>query len=122
MRQKGAPLPALTSLQIQGDAGPYTFYTRTGGQVVFYPFAPPDKPPSPSQIVQRRRLALVAEDWQALDNAEKQKWNAMAKRGRTWMTGYNLYSYAALTPNSRDHMDGLRRQSQLPSIPLFTPR
>lgn len=122
MRQKGAPLPALTSLQIQGDCGGYTFYTRTRGLVVFYPVAPPATPPSPHQIVQKARMRTVAADWRALSAQDRKNWSTMAVKPKTWMSGYNLFVLVEMVEEARQYLPTLQRQSELSSIPPYTPR
>jgi hypothetical protein len=122
MKDRSAPLPALVNFAVYGDCGPLTYYTRKGGKTVFFPIAYPTTPATPLQIYQRERLKLVAEDWKALTQGDRDAWGTMATKPRTWMSGYNLFTMVELNFVAREYLPALQRQAGLPSIPPFSPR
>lgn len=78
-------------LRIQGDLGPYTCYRSSRRGVIWYPKAPPLKPPSDLQADQRDKWKDQIEDWTELPDAERQAWKDLADKGHIHMTGMNLY-------------------------------
>jgi len=120
--QRGAPIQAITNLQIQGDCGPLTLYTRTMGRVVWFPRTTPKEPPSPRQKIQRYRLSLVAFDWRALTREEKNLWHLLATVPRTWMSGYNLFTLMELNTEASRFLTTLAHVAGLEIIPPFRHR
>lgn len=74
-----------------GDLGAYTIYTSKRGAVVFYPRAPPNKPPSPGQTRSRNAFRAAAAAWATLPTEEKIKWQLAAHRAGLRITGYDLW-------------------------------
>lgn len=75
----------------QGDLGPFTFYTKKNGALVWFVKAPPTKPPSYLQQHQRIKFRLVAQLWQRLSAAQQADWEYCTQVLRLNLTGYNLF-------------------------------
>lgn len=81
----------LLGLRIQGDLGPYTCYRSSQRGMIWYPRAPPMKPPSDAQVDQRDKWRDQIEDWTELTAAQRQNWMNLASRANLHMHGFNLY-------------------------------
>lgn len=95
--------PALLSLLgtvIHGDLGPYTFYTSKRRGKVFYLKAPPAKPPSRLQHLQRNKIRDAAASWRRLTPQSRALWNLAAKRAHLRIGGYQLWVAQRLTTDS----------------------
>lgn len=86
----------LMGLKIQGDFGPITCYTNKRNQVVWFIKAPPRKPPSDQQILQRHQFIETAEKWEMIGKEEQQRWERLAQKAYLRITGYNLFMYWCL--------------------------
>ena len=84
-------------LKIQGDLGPFTCYTSSQGQVVWYLKAPPKTPPSWQQFNQRDTFVYTGWCWSCLTPAQKAVWKAVAARACLRITGYDLFTYYCVT-------------------------
>lgn len=77
----------------QGDFGPWTFYTSRRNALVFYPRAPPTKPPTIPQAQQRALWTAAALYWSAQSQATRDKWELASKQAHLSITGLNLWMY-----------------------------
>ena len=84
------PLNAL-GLIIDGDFAGLTVYTRHDLRKVFFPVAPPTKPPSDLQLAQRRRFAAATAAWSRLDPLERRRWEATTNSLIICSTGIGLW-------------------------------
>lgn len=103
-------LLAMLGLRVTGDAGPWTFYFSSRKQIVFYPRMPADKPASPAQVVLRAYFKAAAMTWRALPIAKQKAWERASKRAWLRCTGYNLWTYYAVT-SDRQTINTIERQS-----------
>jgi len=77
----------------QGDLGPFTFYTSTRNALVWYLRAPPTKPPTQLQLLQRAAWTAAATAWSAQTDATRANWELASKRAHLRITGLNLWMY-----------------------------
>lgn len=89
----------LMGLLIGGDFGPLTFYKNKRGRLVWFPKAPPDKPPSPKQTTQRNKFRLAARAWRTLTPYQRAQWELASRRASLCMTGYDCFLHFKLKPN-----------------------
>jgi hypothetical protein len=94
-------MKSVLGLRIAGDLAGWTWYTTKRGKVVAYPQAPPTKPPSPLQVIQRQRFKAAREAWLRQTAAVRANWNLLCDRLGICMTGINLYISLALVPNPK---------------------
>lgn len=78
-------------LNIQGDIDGITCYRSSRGAVIWFPRAPPKKPPSELQIWQRDRWRAILDDWLALPAATQANWMLITERASLSLHGLNLY-------------------------------
>jgi len=109
----------LLGLTVSGDIGGTSIYTNKNGKIVWYPKAPPDKPPTRKQIHQRQRFSNAVNQWKMLTPAEKQALEDATKKVSAMATGQNVYVSDALRPNHQT-IPTLARQSGL-ELPTPTP-
>jgi len=98
-KQNTRTIYSMLGLVIWGDIADLTLYRAHDGRFVIFSKTWPDKPPSPLQITQRKRLAVAAYDWKRLSGDHRDQWNAAARRASLAMTGYNLFVHFSLTPD-----------------------
>lgn len=106
----------LIAANISGDIGGYTIYTDRFGRPTVFPKSPPEKPPSPAQVLQRRRFADSHSLWQQLPSAEKRALEDACRKLSVNMTGKNAFMSACLL-NRDDNLQTLSRQSGIPLPP-----
>lgn len=108
----------LLGLIVSGDVGAFTIYTDRFGRKTAFPKAPPEKPPSTDQLLQRSRFATAQAAWSALTDHEKAALEAACRNLSIPLTGQNLYIKVALT-NRQSAADTVAEQSDiaLPPIP-----
>lgn len=94
----GIPVSAI-GMVVSGDLAGMTIYTDRFCRKVFFPQAPPDKPPSPLQVKQRARFSQAMADWYAQNDQVKADWEQITLRASLIMTGHNLWLHIALTGN-----------------------
>src|ERR1041385_6973737 len=87
---------SLLGFRVMGDVAGYTCYTDRYGRKVYYKKAPPDKPPSGRQALQRRRFQLAVAAWKSLTDAEKHSLEEACRRSSLCLTGQNLYTSCSL--------------------------
>lgn len=80
-----------------GDIGGFTAYTSQRQKVVWFPKAPPEKPPSWFQLRQRNRFRLLGRLWRATPAVDRQLWATAAARAHLSISGHNLWVYYQLT-------------------------
>jgi hypothetical protein len=76
---------------IQGDFADITCYRSKNGTLIWFPKAPPRKPPSELQIDQRDKWSDIIENWVELPQATRDKWELVCQRESLWISGINLY-------------------------------
>lgn len=113
----GVPANAL-GLIVSGDVAHVTIYTDRHGRKVEYPIAPPTKPPSRLQRIQRDRFRRAQAAWMALSDADKATLERVVANCSLALTGQNLYIALALRNNLR-LQESLSRHTGLtvPAIP-----
>jgi len=99
-------------LKIQGDLGPFTCYTSKHGKVVWYLKAPPKEPPTWEQTIERNIFWYVGRAWASLTQPQREQWETVAKRASLRITGYNLFSYFAIT-DDEPVMQTIERQTKM---------
>lgn len=85
---------------VSGDIDETTIYTDRFGRKVWFPKAPPDKPPSSRQVHQRARFQTAQQNWKALTADEKLALETITLASNIIMTGQNLYISVALRNDS----------------------
>ena len=105
-------LPSILGFRPTGDVGPFTFYTKSNGTIVFFPRAPPKIPPSLFQLYQRGRFTAAAAAWKALPEKTRTNWEQATKTLSLKLNGLNLFTWHYLNP---DHaaIATIERQSSL---------
>lgn len=81
----------MLALALTGDLGALTIYTTRRNKIVWFPKAPPLKPPSPSQIVIRERWRRAASEWKQLSVFNRRSWELIVQRAGLRITGYNFF-------------------------------
>jgi hypothetical protein len=85
-------IPGFLGFTVQGDLGPWTFYTSARGKLVFYPAAPALSPASPDQSYFRQRFKAAALAWRQLTASQRAQWQKAAKAARLRISGYHLWT------------------------------
>jgi len=106
---------ALLGFNCTGDLGPYTLYTSTRHQLVFFARVPALNPASPAQAYQRARWIAAAKTWRAGPQYKRNQWELAARRAGLKITGYNLWVYTHVT-RDRSILPAIERQT---GIALF---
>lgn len=109
--------PQSLGIWVGGDLAGVTMYTNKKGRKVVYLQAPPHKPLTYWQILQRLRFKTAMAAWMELDPAERQHFNLACDLASLPFTGVNLYLRCALKPTGYD-LDALIRQT---GVFLLTP-
>lgn len=91
MAQQWPDMIAFLGLTVTGDLGPLTIYTTRKNHIVFFPKSPPEKPPSPAQLVIRERWRRAAGQWKTLSIGDRQTWERIVQKAGMRITGYNFY-------------------------------
>lgn len=106
----------LIALEVSGDVGDNTIYTNRFGKKVVFPKAPPDKPPTFNQMIQRARFKNAQASWSSLSNEEKDALELSTKTVSAPLTGQNLW-ISCNTRNDYADLQTFERQSgvQLPA-------
>ena len=107
----------LFGFRVMGDVNGITCYTNKKFQKVFYEKAPPDKPPSPAQIIQRSRFRTAVQTWRALSDDDKLRLETAVKRTSLCLTGQNLYVSCAMK-HKPDVYETVGRQAGVTLPPL----
>ncbi len=110
MRQIPPLLFSLLASRVNGDLGPYTFYTSTRKKLVIFPKTWPKDPATYHQNLYRLRWRHAAARWQSLSQTLRDKWETMAKKAHLTITGYNLFIYYILDKNIKT-VETVQRQS-----------
>ncbi len=76
-----------------GDLADLTAYTAVGRATVWFEKAPPDKPPSYHQIINRNRFRAAGQAWRNLSPTRRQNWLDAAKQAYLRITGYALFVF-----------------------------
>lgn len=112
MRTKLTSLLHLIGLQVQGDIDGITCYRSARKPLIWYPRAPPLKPPSDLQDDQRDKWKDQLENWMELPDAERLAWMQLASRAHLRIHGLNLYlwwrsSYDDPAIHTLEHQTGI---------------
>lgn len=83
----------MLGLGATGDLGPYTFYTKANGKLVWFLKAPPTSPPTFHQLRNQACFTTAADLWKMLPDFLKANWKLAAKKARLRMGGYALWTY-----------------------------
>lgn len=97
-------LPSLLNflgMNIQGDLDGITCWRSARGAIIWYPRAPPRKPPSPLQVLQRQKWTDILVDWNNFTEAQRQAWLDLADQAHTRITGLNLYLWYRCSQDDR---------------------
>ncbi len=81
----------MLALALTGDLGPLTIYTTRNNRIVWFPKAPPGKPPSGAQLVIRERWRRAAAEWKLKAKVDRQKWESIVQAAGLRITGYNFF-------------------------------
>jgi hypothetical protein len=108
--------PDLWGLNVNGDACGLTIYTRKNGKKVFFRQAPPEKPASAAQLVQRFRFRCAVKSWLELPQTERDLYNQAADVLSLCMTGVNLWVLLSLKTNN-NLFHTISNQAHLPLLP-----
>ncbi len=95
-----------------GDLGPYTFYTKANGTIVFFLKAPPKTPPTPYQLRNMAVFEVAAQLWNGLDPQLKANWLKVQQLANLGITSYNFWVYYIAT-NDRSAVRTIERQTGL---------
>ncbi len=111
-------IPAnLLGIMISGDIGDFTLYTDRYGRKVVFQKAPPDKPPSVLQSLQRGRFRTAMANWKAADSQVRLDWESASLRTSLCMTGLNMWLHFSL----KGRVEGLSTISDQSGITLAMP-
>ena len=102
-------LPFL-GLNINGDLGHLTIYTRKNGRLVAFDRAPPLVPASPRQNDRRNLFAQAMKNWTAESPETKLLYRRVCDVLALCMLGHNLYIALSFNPDV-SLLQTLRRQS-----------
>jgi hypothetical protein len=91
MKRPPTNLLCILGLSIQGDLDGITCYRKTNGTIVWYPKAPPTKPPSNLQLWWRQQWSTWINDWKNLTDAQRKAWTNAANRAHLSVSGINLW-------------------------------
>jgi len=87
--------PQLLGLTVSGDMGGNTYFTNKNHKVVVFPVAPPKKPPSLNQLIQRYRFRMTVASWTMRPPYIQNQYTLASERMSLCMTGLNLYLHLA---------------------------
>lgn len=104
---------------MQGDLGPFTFYTSKRKGLVWFLKAPPKKPPTASQVHQRNKYRIAAECWNALTQQQRRNWTRAAHDANLSITGYNFFIFY-ITKGTESYVQTIERQTGIVLLPLWT--
>lgn len=88
-------LPRMLGFNVQGDLGPWTFYTNKNRKIVFYPQAPPLRPASYAQRACRNRMVRAGYQWRSLPRDQRDNWNKACRRAYLETVGFGLFFWFA---------------------------
>lgn len=111
----GIPVSML-GIWVKGDLAGQTIYTDRFGHKVFFPQAPPDKPPSPMQVKQRARFQTAITNWKATTQANRNAFEQLSLRCSLCMTGHNLWIHVSLQ-SAFALLETLQRQAGIAVTP-----
>ena len=91
----GVPANVL-GLMVSGDIGGFTLYTDRYGRKVIFEKAPPTKPASVLQALQRGRFRSAMINWKAETQAVRDDWENVSLKAALCMTGLNMWLHFSL--------------------------
>jgi hypothetical protein len=109
-------LLALLGFSCTGDVGPWTMYTSTRRQIVFYPRMPALNPASPKQMTQRAKFTSAALGWRALTAPQRAQYELATRRGSLRLTGYGLWVHFRTTSDNATRAT-IARQTRTVLVP-----
>ncbi|HDZ22775.1 hypothetical protein LCGC14_1469940 [marine sediment metagenome] len=101
---------------IQGDLDGITCYRSSRGALIWFPRAPPEKPPSELQIWQRERWRAILDDWNALPASTRSDWMLITERASLYIHGLNLYLWWRCSQDDTV-IETLQRQTGITVLP-----
>jgi hypothetical protein len=104
-------------LNVNGDVGGLTVYTRKDGRLIMYPVAPPTKPASEKQLAHRHRFRLAVHAWKELSNYDRELYARACDQLSLCAWGLNLWITLSLQP-TQNLWQTICQQT---SLPLATP-
>lgn len=102
---------------VQGDLGPWTFYTSARKHLVIFLKAPPLVPPSNMQVHQRNAFRQAGHLWCSLLPIQRAAWERVSKVAGLSITGYNLFVHLQIKKDP-SYVHTLEHQSGLRLLPL----
>jgi len=112
----GVPASIL-GLIVSGDINGMSVYTDRHGRKIAYEKAPPTKPPSVLQALQRERFKAAMANWKAATTAIKIDWENVSLATSLCMTGLNMWLHFSLKGTT----EGLSAFSRQSGITLTMP-
>lgn len=108
----------IMGLQVSGDVGDETIYTDRFGKKIAFPKAPPEKPPTNLQILQRTAFKNAQARWMQLTAPEKKNLEDACRKLSIPITGQNLYMHTIMKLDFSAYAT-VQRQSgiNLPTLP-----
>lgn len=104
--------PSIFGFAPTGDCGPFTYYRKSRGTIVFFPRSPPKEPPTDRQIAQRNRFRAAAIAWRLLDPQCRRNWEQATKLLSLKLNGFNLFVWY-YTKGDDQTLATIERQSGL---------
>ena len=90
-------IPAnILGLIVSGDINGISIYTDRHGRKIAYEKAPPTKPASVLQALQRGRFRDAMANWKAATTAIKTDWENASLKASLCMTGLNMWLHFSL--------------------------
>lgn len=86
----------LLGFVVSGDIAGQTIYTDRFMRKVVFPQAPPTKPPTPMQVIQRCRFATAVANWHAATESQRVGFEQISLKASLCMTGLNLWISVSL--------------------------
>jgi hypothetical protein len=110
----------LLGFRVMGDLGGFTIYTDRFYRKVWYPRAPPHKPPSAAQRHFRARFKAAVAAWKSLSDSDKAALERAVHTLSLCLTGQNLFTSCALR-SAFEAYETIGRQSSevLPPLPVI---
>lgn len=93
------PLFQILGIYVAGDLGDMTLYTNHKGRIIWFPRAPPTKPASDLQRMQRRRFGNAILNWRNLSLADKTAWCAAVKASGIDITSLGAWISLSMKPD-----------------------
>jgi len=103
----------LLGHRVIGDLAGFTCYTDKRGRKIFYEKAPPDKPATPAQRLQRNKFRDCVLAWKSLSDAEKFALEEAVRKTHLCLTGQNLFVSCSLMQKPRVYETVARQSNEI---------